>query len=386
MIIILKIIIISIFTGVLSGLFSTLFLNSLFYVTNLRNSYSFLIFLLPIFGLLTAYISKVLPRSIDASVSSIKNSFGRDERLLSFATAPYIFITSIGTHLFGGSAGREGVGVLMGASLSTGFQKVFSLDEIKIRNIILKCGMAAGFSSIFGAPIAAIAFAYEIDTFKDCKNKTLFVATTFASISAYYVTLLLGLEHKLPQSSYRLDSQIVYYVIISGLICGLGALAYYQCLKTYQKYIVLTFKNIYLRFFTGSLLISATIFCLDAYQYSGIGASFINESFITQRTFYDFFIKFILTVFTLGLGFKGGEVTPLFFMGSSLSNAVLAKLGFVNFGVSSALGMFALFGAATATPITSILMAFDLFGYELALIALPTCLIARLLMFKKSLY
>jgi H+/Cl- antiporter ClcA len=381
-----KIILIGLITGALSGIFSTLFLNSLFFVTKLRISSPIIILLLPLFGLCSVFFLKRTPKYIDISIKDIKDNIVNKENSLSLLTAPFIFITSIGTHLFGGSAGREGVGVLMGASLSSLFKKIFVLKDKDLGTLLLYCGVASGFSSIFGAPIAAIFFAYEIDRFKKIKDFPTFLIVISGSLSAYFTTMLLRLGHEIPQLSFTFSLETISYILISGVVCGLGALAYYYSITLYKKTNDIIFKNQYFKYFFGSLLIITIIFLLNAFDYTGIGTTYINNTFLEKRSFYDFLMKFILTTLTLGIGYKGGEVTPLLFMGSSLSNSILTQLGFGNYALSSALGMFAFFGAATATPLTSAFMALDLFGPELAIVCLPTCYIARIIMRKKSLY
>ena len=381
-----KIITIGTLAGALSGFFSTLFLKSLYYVTDLRVSNPYIILLLPVFGLFLAYLSKNIPLNVDVSIKDIKSHLNQNKVFTSTLVTPFVFLASLGTHLFGGSAGREGVGVIMGASLSSRVGTLFRLDYKISKTLLLYSGVAAGFSSIFGAPIAAIIFAYEIDRFKRIKERSLFLIVVTSSIVSYYTTRLLNLKHYTPDVSFNISYQIIIYILISGVTCGAGALAYFHAIRLYKKYTLTFFKNVYLRYFFGCVVIVATIFLFNAFDYAGIGTTFINDSFLERRSFYDFLLKFILTTLTLGIGFKGGEVTPLLFMGSTLSNSMLSQFGYSHFALSSALGMFAFFGAATATPLTSTLMALDLFGPELALICLPTCFIARFIMNKESLY
>lgn len=377
--------VIPLLTGVSAGVFSTVFLKGLYQVTQVRESHSWLIFGLPLFGLILAYIIKKIPNNVNEGVSYLLGASTDESRPISIWMAPYILISSLGTHLFGGSAGREGVGVIMGISLGQIFSK-FS-NSLKGRGyILIYSGIAAGFSSIFGTPLAAIIFSYELHQFKRVKNIPLFICTALSSIVAYYVTHILGLTHTNPIVNFDVNGTLLIYIILTALLSGLGARLFYYSIKYYTLSINKLLPSLAARFFIGALAISLLIYFGNFYEYTGIGVDFINESFHIQRDPADFIIKFILTVMTLSIGFKGGEVTPLFFMGSALCNSLLAKIGFINYALSSALGMITFFAAASAAPFASAVMASEIFGYQLFIPSLASSYLARLLMGNKSIY
>lgn len=381
----LKILSVAIIIGVLAGVCSSFFLHSLKWITSVRESYTFLIWGLPIFGFLFGLLLKKIPHHINQGVPYILSELDNTEAKISPWMAPFIFFSSLGTHLFGGSAGREGVGVIMGASASHLLsEKWFSLKNF--RAILIYSGVAAGFSSIFGTPLAGIIFSFELHQFKDIKTPSLFISTMIASFAAFGITHLLGPDHQSFLVHFDFDKMSFLYCLIAVFAAAVGGNAFYWGFKIYSKVISRFFPKVEWKMFVGALLVAAIIYSTHGYEFSGIGTKILSQSFESEMSLYDFFMKCLLTVMTLAVGFKGGEVTPLFIMGSTLSNATASFFGLYNFGLSSSLGMVALFGAVTATPLASAVLAFELFGARVGILAIVVCLVARLLMFKRTIY
>lgn len=384
---ILKFIFLALFTGVLSGLLSSFFLYTLKFVTNYRGNHPFLIYFLPIFGLAFAFIIKKIPHHINQGVPYLLSEVENERAKVSVWMTPFIFISSIGTHLFGGSAGREGVGVIMGASISHLLPQIYSLfASKKNRAFLIYTGMAAGFSSIFGTPLAAIFFAFELHHFKEFKKIDLIVYTSISSFSAFLISHFIGPIHGSFNVSFDYDWNILFYVMVAAMTSGIGANIFYFGMKYYTKAISYFFKQIETKLFFGSVIIVALVITTNGHDYIGIGSTFIEQSFFRERSLYDFFMKCLLTISTLSIGYKGGEVTPLFFMGATFANALSVKVGLTNFALSSALGMVGLFGAVTATPLASAFIAYELFGYKVGVLALATSFIAKKLMGTRSVY
>jgi H+/Cl- antiporter ClcA len=379
-----KILLISLFVGMVSGGLSSLFLHSLLATTSLRNAYPLLIWGLPLFGLVFGLLLKKLPHHINQGVPHLlKNIETKSE--ISPWMAPFIFLSSLGTHLFGGSAGREGVGVIMGASAAHLMPKIHEAFK-EMKPYLLYSGMAAGFSSIFGTPLAAIVFCFELHFFKEHRNIEIMISTTLASFIAFFTTHFLGTVHQDFTVNSPLGPHLIFYVLIATMASGLGAHLYYWGLEAYSRLISKIFKRHEVKLMVGGLLISLIVYFTKSYDYVGIGSDIITRSFHQEMSVYDFTMKTLLTIMTLALGLKGGEVTPLFFMGATFSNSLCALTGLKNFALSSALGMVGLFGAATGAPIASAVMGAELFGPEVGVLCLITSLGARKLMGRRSVY
>lgn len=375
----------AIFIGMASAFFSSLFLYLLVHTSAFRLAHPGLIWGLPAFGLLFALVLKKIPHHINQGVPYILEEIENDEAKVSTWMAPFILLSSLGTHLFGGSAGREGVGVIMGASVAHYLPK-FHQSFSQMRPFLIYGGIAAGFSSIFGTPLTAIIFAFELNAFKHWMKLELIICAVISAFSALIIQNILGPSHQHFQVSFDFNKELLFYVIIVIFSSGIGANAFYWGLKGYTKFISSLFPQLVHKLFMGGLLISCLVFFTDSYQYIGIGTDTIARSFISEMSYFDFIMKCLLTVMTLSVGFKGGEVTPLLFMGATFSNGMASLFGLRNFGLSSSLGMVSLFGAVTGTPFASAMMGVELFGWRVGLLAFLTCLGARLFMAKRSVY
>lgn len=380
-----KILFASVITGILASLWSSAFLYSLEWVTELRQLYPVMIWGLPVFGFLFALIVKKIPHHINQGVPYILEELENPTAHVSPWMAPFIFLSSLGTHLFGGSAGREGVGVVMGASLSHLIPDIRPAYK-ELRPFLIYSGIAAGFSSIFGTPLTAIIFSFELHQFKDRRKYLLVVAVTISSFSALVISHFLGPTHHHLHAQFPLDTRIIFYLLIAILTSAFGGQFFYWGLKAYTKLISKLVPHLEWKMFFGGLAVSILVYLSNSFDYIGIGTDVIEKSFSSPMGIYDFTMKCLLTVMTLAVGFKGGEVTPLFFMGATLSNGVASYFQLTNYSLSSSLGMVALFGAVTATPFASAMMGAELFGWKIGLLSLVCCFFARKLMGNKTVY
>lgn len=382
---IIKLLFIALFTGLMSALFSSTFLHLLSLVTNIRTSNPWLIWGLPFFGLLLALVIKRMPYQVNQGVPWILQQLDDEKGRVSFWMAPFMLITSLGTHLFGGSAGREGVGVIMGAAASNILPSL-RRSFLTMKPFLIYSGVAAGFSSIFGTPLTAVVFAFELLKFKDLKRIDQLWVTGISAFVAFRVPEYLGIRHPKFSISFDPNPDLLFYVLIGGISSGIGAQLFYWGMKHYGKLITRLVPDLNSKLFFGGLLVSCLVFMTDGYAYIGIGGEMIERAFHSPMGISDFLMKCLLTIMTLSVGFKGGEVTPLFFMGSTLANGVSSLFHLSNYGLSAALGMCALFGAVTATPLASTILAIELFGPKVGALCFFSCIIARFLMGNKSVY
>lgn len=254
---ILKLVFIAGFIGLFSGALSSAFLYLLSLVTEIRTSNQHLIWGLPVLGLLLSFVMKRIPTHINQGVPYLIQELDNEKAPVSPWMAPFVFISSLGTHLFGGSAGREGVGVIMGASIAHVLPK-FGSHFQNLRKFLLYGGIAAGFSSIFGTPLAAIVFAFELHAFRHIKRVDLLVCTTLASFSAFLISHLLGPTHQHFAVSLQIN-EVLPYILIAGFISGGGAHIFYWSYKAYSALISKLLPHLTMRLTLGALLISTLV-------------------------------------------------------------------------------------------------------------------------------
>lgn len=365
----------------LSGLSSTLFLYSLKWVTQIREEHLFLLFFLPLFAVMQLHFNIDWASKWNLSVPDVLKSSSAVKKVHEMHSAFFILVSSLGTHLFGGSAGREGVGLIMSASLIDRFTNYFS--SLINRSVIIKCAIAAGFSSMFGTPLAGAVFALELLGF-GIKEFLFCLASSYGSV---LVTHLL----RAPHTSYNVqlphwDSTLIIPLILISLVSGLGARAFYYGLAIMSLTAQKIMKNRYLLTFLSTVLVVLIAYFGNQFHLLGIGVSHIQLSMNESVPISDGLLKILLTVLTIGVGLKGGEVTPLFFIGACLSNSLGSHFGLQPLSVWSALGFVSVFSAATATPLASSLVALELFGPQYFPLALVTCFLSGILMRRKTIY
>lgn len=351
------------------AIFSKLLIYTIFLTTTLHS----LFFILPIVGGITVFLLSTYAK--DHSMQRILETV-REHQSPSFKIlyAPILMGTTLLAHLSGASVGREGVAVQVGYILSTHTEtyRTQYIPSIS-KHILALCGMSAGFAALFGTPLTAFAFAISI-THTKLTSKRLLLYPLYSSIFAYFTTYLYQTKHlhltfKMPSLSFSL--------ILGLCITTLGVL----CLRTFFVHGLLFLKttfstyipNAYLKIFIGSCILLLSFLLFPMERYSGLGTQLIYASFSKLPVFlYDAPFKLLCTIFCIAIGFQGGEVTPLFAIGSVLGASVATLLG-VDSSLLSAAGLVFMFSSSTMTLIPSILLSFELFGLP------ATCLLSLFL-------
>lgn len=363
--------------GVLTGSASVLFLYCLESATNLRVENTWLLFLLPFGGALVSFLYSKYGKNSSKGNNLIIEKINDSSADLPLVMAPLVFFGTIITHLFGGSAGREGTGVQIGASIAEGIGKVFKLDKIDNR-IILMVGISSGFASVFGTPLAGTVFGLEIATLGLMSYEALLPCFT-ASIVGNIVTTAWGIQHThykildVPELNYI----TVIKVIFAAIIFGLTSKIFSQLTHKLKEFFTNKFKNTSIKSFVGGFLIIALVYIFDTREFLGLSIPLISDSFSGNIHPLTFLEKILFTSVTLGTGFQGGEVTPLFVIGATLGNALSSLLNMPP-SFLAALGLIGLFVGATNSPISSFILGIEMFGSEAIVFIFMTCVISYL--------
>ncbi|MDR1568350.1 MAG: chloride channel protein [Streptococcaceae bacterium] len=351
--------------GLASGGLVAAFLQSLIIVTNIRVHHTWLLVFLPLAGLLVTFLyQKYGKNAIKGNNLVIEQGQGGKERV-PLRLIPLVFFGTVVAHLFGASVGREGTAVQMGGALADVVRRIFKFD-LDVRKILIVIGMGSGFSAIFGTPLAGTIFALEVLVVGRLETMSIY-PVFLASLIANATVQVLGVHHThyqikaFPDLSVLLFAKLLVAGICFGLIGGLFA----KIISTIKRIAKEKIGTPYRVIFIGSLVI--TLFGLFITQrYLGLSLNLLDDAFNHRAHWYDFLGKFAMTVFSLGIGFQGGEVTPLFEIGATLG-ANLASILQLPLTYLVAIGYVSVFSAATNTPIACLIMGFELFGERIAL-------------------
>jgi H+/Cl- antiporter ClcA len=363
--------------GIMGGSASALLLVALAWATDTRESHHWLILLLGPVGLVVGCLYHYFGRSVEAGNNLILEEIHDPKETIPLRMTPLILLGTILTHLFGGSAGREGTAIQTGASLADQLAKPLRLSPHD-RRILLMAGISAGFASVFGTPMAGAVFGIEVLAFGQLNYEAI-APCMIAAFVGDLVTKAWGVHHTIYQVSEvpALNVSHILSSIAAGIVFGLVAMAFAKSTHWVSHVAKRLISFTPLRPFAGGILITGAVLLVGTTKYIGLGIPTIVASFHTRLPAYDFAAKFLFTALTLGTGFKGGEVTPLFFIGSTLGNA-LSRILPLPSSLLAGMGFVAVFAGAANTPIASTFMAFELFGAEAGAYAGIACIISYL--------
>ncbi len=351
---------IALITGAIGGAIGGLFRFCVDVATSVRTTYDFMIYFLPLAGLVIVFLYKITKLSKEADTNLVIKSVRSDTKV-PLLLAPVIFLSTVLTHLFGGSAGREGAALQLGGCIGEQVGDLFHLDE-KDLHICVLCGMSGLFSALFSTPVTATIFAMEVISV-GIFYYSAFVPCIVSSIVAVSITKLMGLEPMM----YVLKNvpEVTMWSVITaavvGLTCAIVGMVFCLGLRYAHKFAEKFLKNEYLRIFCGGVIIVLLTLVVGT-RYNGIGSDVIHAALsYGDINWYDALLKILFTAITIGFGFKGGEIIPTLFIGATLGYVVGNFIG-IDPAFSAALGMVALFCAVVNCPMASFALSVELFS------------------------
>jgi len=372
-------------SGFLAGTASAVFLLLLDIATRTRDDLPTIIWALPIAGFVIGWLFHNYGGEVGRGTNLILDEIHDPKKIIPLRMAPFILIGTILTHLFGGSAGREGTAVQMGASLSDQISNFFGIPPEE-RRALLVAGAGAGFGAAIGAPLAGVIFGMELISIRKFKP-IVWMGCLVASFVAYYTAIFLGAKHSV-FPSFEIPSMtfnIIFYVAIAGIIFGLTA-KFFMRITHFVEAVSTRFISFPpLRPFVVGGIIVILFYLEGSYHYVGLGIPIIQDALEFPASFKDSIYKAGFTALTVGSGFKGGEFIPLVFIGTTLGSALSVFIP-VSFQLLGGLGFAAVFAGAAKTPIACSLMAMEIFGYEILPYALIACFMSNYVSGKATVY
>lgn len=351
---------ISTVVGIVCGLVGTAFDFAVEFATELRGAHSFLIYLLPLAGIVIVALYQLLKTQNEIGTDYIVDSIRTTDKI-PLLLAPLIYIGTFLTHLCGGSAGREGAALQLGGSIAYNVGRIFKPSK-KDMSLIVLSGMSGVFAALFGTPITAAIFALEVVSVGTIYYSGLIPCLTSAGI-AYAVAHLSGVKavrfsiEAIPDFTAL---SILKTVVVAAL-CAIISVVFCKAIKHSKELFAKVIKNHYLRALLGGLIIVLLSLVFSSHDYNGAGMDVISKAISGEAVPWAFAVKILFTAVTIGSGFKGGEIVPCFFIGSTFGCAVGSLIG-LNPCFAAAIGLVAMFCGSVNCPIASIFLSIELFG------------------------
>ncbi|MDE6312411.1 MAG: chloride channel protein [Lachnospiraceae bacterium] len=374
----------SVIMGLACGVAGTFFHYSVDFATTKRTLHPQLLFLLPVAGVFIVFLYRACGIKEDKGTNAVINSASSEEEMppqMGFL----IFVATFFTHLCGGSAGREGAALQIGGSIAAVFNKIIHFTE-EDKRILILCGMSGLFSALFNTPITAAVFSLEA-----IKVGNIYYGALIPCLMSSAVAFTFSHYFQIKPVTYNISQlpaitpEILVKVILFAILCAAVAIVFCECMRLssilYKKY----FKNPYLRVLAGSFLIIVLTLLLKSTDYNGAGMHVIARAIQGETVPAAFLLKILFTAITLGAGFKGGEIVPVFFIGSTFGCFAGTLLG-LDPGFAAALGLASIFCACVNAPLASVFLSVELFGSTDILLFAIACAVSYTLSGNYSLY
>ena len=355
-----KLVLLALLAGVVCGGVGTAFYHAIVLATRLRVAHPWLLYLLPVAGLLTALLYGLLKMEKDPGTNAVLRATTERESVPA-RLAALIFSGTFLTHLCGGSAGREGAALQIGGGLGTALSRLLKLTEGETR-LMTMCGMSAVFSAVFGTPLTAAVFSIEVASVGTISS-TAVLPCILSSMTAAYIARLLGAtgEAYVLQGVPALSLNSLWPALVLGLVCALVSIVFCEVMHAFHRAFSRYFPNRYVRVVVGAALVVGISLLVGTGRYNGAGADVIEGAIGGRALPYDGLLKLLLTAVTLGCGMKGGEIVPAFFVGSTMG-CLLGPLVGLSASFGAGLCMVGMFCGIVNCPIASMVLSVELFG------------------------
>lgn len=364
--------------GLLVGGVAVAFHLGIDWGTHLRGEFPWVVFFLPLGGPAIVLIYRICGMEKDRGTNLVLTAV-REAEPMKLRTAPLIFLSTVLTHLVGGSAGREGAALQLGGSLAAWVGRNIRLDE-KDRRVMVMCGMSAAFSALFGTPLTAAIFSMEVVSVGVMYYAALVPCAT-AAITAFMLAQFCGLHanpgYEIGAVALLSPTAIVQAAAL-GALCAAVSVFFCKAMHLAPKLYTRFFPNPVLRAAVGGALVLALTLLVGNQDYNGAGDAVIRRMLAGESIPQAFLLKILFTALTLGAGFRGGEIVPVLFTGAAFGTTLGPLLGLPH-GFGGAMGMAAVFCGATNCPMTALMLAFELFGGESLTLYAVCCGVAYML-------
>ena len=346
--------------GIVGGLLGAVFHHVLHFVTHVRGEHTWLIFLLPVGGLLTVAIYRLFHMQANKGTNEIIEAT-LDGHPVSPMVAPSIFLATSITHLFGGSAGREGAALQLGGSMASALAKWFDLKEDN-RKVLVMAGMSAVFAGLFGTPLTAALFCMEFESVGTMLSPAL-LPCFLAAFIASRVSGLLGVhaETYILTEAFQLTLMNCWQYLILAVLVSLLGIAMCWVFHQAEHFAAHHLPNPFIRIAVGGVIVTAMTLLVGDYRFNGAGMDLALKAVGGEADWYSFLLKMLFTAVTLSAGLKGGEIVPTSCIGATFGCVLGGLLG-LDAGMAAALGLVGLFCCATNSPFASIMLSIEMFG------------------------
>lgn len=370
--------------GLLGGLVGGVFHRVLTAVTSYRAAHAWIIYLLPLGGILSVLLYQILRLGKNRGTNEVIDAIHEDSSV-SYKVAPGIFIASVITHLFGGSAGREGAALQLGGSLGSSVGSLLHLKE-QDRTMMIRCGMSAVFAGLFGTPLTAGLFVLEFVCVGTLMSSGILLCF-LSSFVASRVAMAMGVHAEIFELTQTIALSWDNCLRILALGILIAMVAHLQCytFHTADHIMQKWFPSAYVRIAVGGALVVVMTLLVGDQRYNGAGMDMAVKALGGKSEWYNFAVKMIFTAVTISAGFKGGEIVPTFCIGATFGTLAGSLLG-LDTGVSAALGLVGLFCCVTNAPLASLFLSIEMFGISNLNAFLLVCIFGFVASGKCSLY
>ncbi len=370
--------------GIAGGIIGALFHHSVDAVTHFRQGNGKILYLLPVGGILITALYQLFRKKGRIDTNRVILAARRNDKV-PIIMVPLIFVSTVITHLFGGSAGREGAALQMGGGIGYNAGRLLKFNENDL-HIATMSGMSAVFAALFGTPLTAAVFAIEVIAVGTL-NYAGFLPCVTAACVAYLLSGRMGVSPvAFSNVIFAAPTAInMLKIALLAALCGILSTVFCTAIKKTEEGLDKFIPNCYLRAFTGGAVIVILTLLAGTTDYNGAGMEVISRAVSGEARMWDFALKIIFTAITIAAGFKGGEIVPTLFIGSTFGCVMAQFLG-LDAGLCAAIGMVSLFCGVVNCPIASIFLSIEVFGAEGILFFAIACAVSYIISGYSGLY